>query len=82
MATLRHEGQTMINAIPELPAGAALERQIAEIEARTDDDRFQRTVAERIARANGPNAVFVAHAEVFAESRARLMRKLATQGDA
>ena len=72
----------MNTATLELPTGAALEREIEEVEARTHDERISRIIAERIAIANAPKTVFVPHAEVFAESRARLMAKLTNQGNA
>ena len=67
----------MDTTFPELPSGEALEREIAEIEARTHDERIRRTLLERVALANDPKTVLIPHEEVFAKSRARLMGKLA-----
>lgn len=66
----------MDNTFPELPGGAALEREIAEIEARAHDEMVRRTLLARAAMANDPKTVFIPHEEVFAKSRARLMAKL------
>ena len=67
----------MDTTFPELPSGEALEREIAEIEARTHDEMVRRTLLERVALANDPKTVLIPHEEVFAKSRARLMAKLA-----
>ncbi len=67
----------MTEATIELPTGEDLQRQIEEIEAYTDDQRVRRTIATRVAVANDPVTAFVPHEEVFAESRARLMARLA-----
>lgn len=67
----------MTEATIELPTGEDLQRQIEEIEAYTDDQRVRQTIAARVVIANDPATVFLPHEEVFAESRARLMIRLA-----
>jgi hypothetical protein len=82
MAVVVHKVPNMKRATVELPIGAELQRQIEEIEARTTDERIRQKIAARVALANGHAAVFASHDEVFAESRARLMARLAGwQGD-
>jgi hypothetical protein len=71
----------MDTTFPELPSGEVLEREIAEIEARTHDEMIRRTLLDRIAIANDPQTVFIPHEEVFAKSRTRLMAKLAAQSN-
>ena len=66
----------------ELPTGEALEREIESIEASAHDERIRRTIADRVAIANDPKTAFVPHDEVFAGSRARLMAKLTSKGNA
>ena len=71
-----------MNKPPEPLTGEALERELARIEALAHSERIHRTIVERIAIANDPNTVFVPNDEVLAESRARLMAKLASKGNA
>ncbi len=70
------QGAFMNTALLNLPTGAALEREINEIEAYTHDERIRQTMTERIAIANDPNTVLIPHTEVFAQSRIRLMAGL------
>ncbi|MES2115091.1 MAG: hypothetical protein V4578_08075 [Pseudomonadota bacterium] len=67
----------MTTAAIELPAGEELRRQIEEIEMHAIDKRVRQTIAARVVIANDPATAFVPHEEVFAESRARLMARLA-----
>ena len=72
----------MITATIELPTGAELQRKIADIEARTNDERIRKTIASRVVLADDPATVFVSHEEVFAQSRARLMARLSAKANA
>ena len=72
----------MNSAILDLPTGAALEREIENIEAQAHDEGIRKTIAERIAIARDPQTTFVAHEEVFATSKARLLAKLRGKADA
>jgi hypothetical protein len=80
MATLADRCQQMNTATLALPTGAALEREIENIEAQSQsqshDERIRKTIAERIAIANNPATVFVPHDDVFSASKARLLAKL------
>lgn len=69
------QGSKMDTLLPDLPSGAALEREIAQIEARTHDDRIRITILDRVAMTNDPASVFISNDDVFAKSRARLMAK-------
>lgn len=70
----------METTLLKLPTGTVLEPEIEEIEAAAHDERIRQIIMERIAAANAPDAVFVAHEDVFTASRARLMAKLRQQG--
>jgi len=66
----------MNSVILNLPTGAALEREIENIEAQVHDECIRKTIAERKAIARDPQTTFVAHEEVFAASKARLLARL------
>ncbi len=72
----------METALFTLPTGTALEREIEAIETAAHDEQVRKTIAERIAEADAPGAVFIAHEEVFAASRAKLMAMLRQQDNA
>ncbi len=66
----------MNTATLDLPTGAALEREIENIEAQSHDELIRKTITERMAIARNPHTVFIAHDDVFAASKARLLAKL------
>ncbi len=72
----------MTKATIELPIGEELQRQIQEVEAYANDKRVRQTIATRVIIANDPATVFVPHEDVFAESRARLLARLAGKANA
>jgi hypothetical protein len=72
----------MNTATLDLPTGAVLEREIEHIEAQSHDEIIRKTIAERMAIARDPQTVFVAHDDVFAASKARLLAKLAGKTNA
>ena len=72
----------MKTATLDLPTGAALEREIENIEAQSHDARVRKTIAERMAIARDPATVFVPHDDVFPASKARLLAKLTDKANA
>lgn len=72
----------MKTAALDLPTGAALEREIENIEAKSHDARVRKTIAERMAIARDPATVFVPHGDVFSASKARLLAKLTDKANA
>jgi len=66
----------MNTAALALPTGAALEREIENIEAQTHDQLIRKTITERMAIARDPQTVFVPHDDVFsATSRTPARRR-------
>lgn len=61
----------------EVPTGDALERQIASVEERAHYELKRDKIAQRVAIASDPATVFVPHEDVFTESRAHLLKRLA-----
>jgi hypothetical protein len=63
----------------ELPTGAALEREIEEIEVRSHDEFIRKIIAERMEIARNPKTVFISNEDAFSASHTRLIAKLTRQ---
>lgn len=72
----------MVPTVIDLPGGAELEHEIDAIEAQGHDAVVRATITKRLKIADIKLVSLRSHDDVFAASKARLMARLAGNGDA